>query len=91
MTGKVKKQLLLITFGVALFALLNNIGAVLSFAKKIVSLCLPLLLGLLFAFILNVPMRGFEKILNKISSKTKTKFIERSKYLISLLFFSFSW
>ncbi|MBE6700784.1 MAG: AI-2E family transporter [Ruminococcaceae bacterium] len=85
MTGKVKKHLLLITFGVALFALLNNIGAVLSFAKKIVSLCLPLLLGLLFAFILNVPMRGFEKILDKISSKTKTKFIERSKYLISLL------
>ena len=56
-----KKQLLLITFAVALFAALTNLEAVVSFAGAAVGLISPVVLGGLLAFILNVPMRGFEK------------------------------
>lgn len=66
---KMKQYFLLIAFGVALFACLMNFGALLGFANTLINLLYPVLLGMLVAFILNVPMRGFEKILRKLFGK----------------------
>ena len=43
MTKRTKRDLLLITFGVCLFAAVNNFPLVLSFFRKMMTLCLPVL------------------------------------------------
>ena len=73
MKGKIKTSLLLIAFGVSLYAALINLSAALLFLQKIISLIFPILLGVIFAFILNVPMRGFEGLLSRILVKMKKK------------------
>lgn len=81
MQKKTKKDLLLIIFASSLFAILLNIKTVVSFIGKIMDLSMPILLGLLFALILNAPMRGFEKLLDKCFKNISLK----TKYSISLL------
>lgn len=71
MEKKTQHTLFLIAFGVVLYAALMNLSSVLLFLRKIGGLLLPVILGLLFAFILNVPMKGFEKIITRIFSKSK--------------------
>ena len=71
MDKKTKYHLLLIAFGITLYAVLMNVGTVLLFIQKIISLVFPILLGLVFAFILNVPMAGFEKLSVRMMAKTK--------------------
>ena len=50
-----KKPLLLITFGVILFAAFNNLNYVANFLKSCIGLLAPILSGLLLAFVLSVP------------------------------------
>ncbi len=71
MDKKLKQNFLLVAFGVALFAVLTNLGAVIAFFSNAVNLISPVVLGFLIAFILNVPMRGFEKLFCKLSQKRK--------------------
>lgn len=78
--------LFLVTFGVMLFAGLMNLSKVLQFLQNLLSLIFPILLGLLLAFVLNVPMRGFEKIQRNIYAKIKRKPSERIIQSLSLLF-----
>ncbi len=62
---------LLILFGVSLFAAFMNLSAVLALLGHVAELVFPILLGLLMAFVLNVPMRGFEKRLDKLLPRAK--------------------
>ncbi len=62
---------LLILFGVGLFAAFMNLSAVLALLGHVAELVFPILLGLLMAFVLNVPMRGFEKRLDKLLPRAK--------------------
>lgn len=84
MSHKTKRDILLITFAVCLFAIATNLATFFGFVRKLFTLCLPVFLGFLIAFILNVPMRGFEKLINKLSSKSKKKINVNSKNAISL-------
>lgn len=70
---KLKHSLILVAFGVALYAALMNLGTVLSFFKALGALVLPLLIGFVGAFILNVPMRGIENLLTKVFAAAKRK------------------
>lgn len=56
-----KKLLLLIAFGVALFLGLQNISAVAAVCRSILQLFMPLLIGFCVAFILNVLLRLVEE------------------------------
>ncbi len=56
-----KQKLILVIIGVALFAALMNLGYVTDFLELLVSLIAPIIIGLLFAFILSVPVSGIEK------------------------------
>ncbi len=85
MRAKTKRDLLFVIFAVVLFAALTNFEMVLSISRKLLTLLLPVLVGLALAFALNAPMRGFEKLLGKISQKTKIKIPTKSKNLIALL------
>ncbi len=78
---RMKQNLLMIAFGVALFAVLMNFGALLGFLGTLIGLLYPVLLGMLVAFILNVPMRSCERLLRKLFGKKA----EQNKGLIRVL------
>lgn len=79
-----KKQMLLITFAVALFAALTNLEAVVGFLGAAVTLISPVVLGGLLAFIVNVPMRGFEK---RIATFLGKKAAQKEKLIRALSLF----
>lgn len=62
---ELKRGLILITFGICLYVLLENVSFVINLTKTILTIFMPFLLGLIIAFILNVPMSLIEKRLNK--------------------------
>ena len=74
---------LLILFGVSLFAAFMNLSAVLALLGHVVELAFPILLGLLLAFVLNVPMRGFEKRLGKLMPG-RGKFVSGASLALTL-------
>ncbi len=80
-----KRDVFLIAFGVVLFVVLSNIAGIFNFLKYVVGILLPVLTGFLIAFILNVPMRGFENLITRIFSKAKHKPGPRLKRYISLV------
>ena len=69
MEKETKRSLLLITFGVVLFALLMHLPAVIKTAQRGITLVLPIIVGLILAFVLNVPMKMFERLFTKIKKK----------------------
>lgn len=85
MTRRVKSNILLVIFAVVLFTALNNLDAVMVGAKKLIALCLPVVLGFVIAFILNVPMRAYENLLNKLNVRLKRQLHEKTKNTLSLL------
>lgn len=62
-----------IAFGVVLFVGLMNLNIVLQFAKSILALLLPIIAGLIIAFVLSVPMKGFENLINRIFKRCRRK------------------
>lgn len=68
-----------------MFAVSMNVSSVLKFLQNMIELIFPILLGLLSAFILNVPMRGFEKLITRIFAKAKHKPTGKYLHIISLL------
>lgn len=62
-----------------------NLSTVLAFLKTIIGLVFPILLGLLFAFVLNVPMRGLEGLLDRAFAGAKRRPKDRVLQSLSLL------
>jgi len=73
MGKKMKNNFMLVAFGIALFALLTNLNFVFRFLKNAFALILPLVVGLIIAFVLSVPMKGFENLIIKLTSRFKKK------------------
>lgn len=71
MDNKIKSKIIPIAFGVVLFAILMNFSVVMKFLNNVSDVFMPIITGFIIAFILNVPMRGFEKLLKKLTSKSK--------------------
>lgn len=65
-----KKLIILITFGIGLFWLLDSIPTIWNFISHVLHLLFPFILGGVIAFILNIPMT---KIENFIKSRIKNK------------------
>lgn len=80
-----KQILFYIFFGVAVFAAMMNLTTLLHFLKEIIDLIFPILLGLIFAFVLNVPMTGYERILKRQFAKINYRPKRRVLHIISLL------
>ena len=73
MEKQMKKTLFVITFTVILYASVMNLEAILSILQGIGQLVFPIFLGMIFAFILSVPMKGFENLFNRYFSYWKKK------------------
>ena len=65
--------MMLISFAIILFALVNNFLTVIDIVIGIGKLLLPIVIGLVIAFVLNVPMKGFERLIDRIFKKSKKK------------------
>lgn len=92
--GKENKRILgFIAFGVVAYAVLMNLGSVIGSLRDLISLTLPVIVGLVLAFVINVPMKAFEKLYGRIFGKLlkkqskggKTKGKIRGLHGISLL------
>ena len=86
MDKKFKQSFLLITYAIVLFVAISKITSIYGFLKNLVSLLSPLVVGLIIAFMLNVPMRGFEKLLEKLALKVNKNRVP-SKTAISCISF----
>ena len=60
-----------IVFAIVLYAALTNLNAIAGFVDKIVLILSPLGFGFALALIMNVPLRGMEKLLLKLDRKNK--------------------
>lgn len=88
MSKETKRILGFITFGIVLYAALMNLGNVTSWLEGIFAMVLPVITGLIIAFVLNVPMKAFEKLYKKLlGSRMKPRRDGRARkfYGISLL------
>lgn len=70
MNLKGKQPYLLIAFGVGLFAVLMNLSQIWEYIQGFGKLILPVIVGLILAFMLNVPMRGIQKRLTSLIRRT---------------------
>ena len=62
---KTRRALFLIAFGVCLYAAMMRLDVVLGALSAAVDIFFPVLLGLGFAFVLNVPVSGMERLLHR--------------------------
>lgn len=69
MKQQTKQWLWLIAFGVILYAALMNFATVISLVERVLGLIMPVIMGLFFAFVLSVPMGGYERLLRRWSKK----------------------
>ena len=74
-TGKesFRRAMLLIAFGVVLFAAVTHLQDLWQGVMGLLGLLSPILLGGAFALILNVPVRGFERIFARLDKKNHMK------------------
>ena len=85
MDKKDKKTLMaLIAFGVVLYAAVMNLGDVWGFVVRLGKITLPILIGLMIAFVLNVPMKAYERMFAWLFKKSKKKPHVRLVYIMSL-------
>lgn len=73
MDKKDKRILMYIAFGVILFAAFMHIELVWKLLGSVVGLVFPVAAGLAAAFILSVPMRGFEKLIARLDTGRRLK------------------
>ncbi|MBQ3125579.1 MAG: AI-2E family transporter [Clostridia bacterium] len=80
-----RRAMLLIAFGVLLFALVQNLSAVGKFLGWLMGLIYPLILGLCIAFVLNVVMRAFENRLLRRMADSPRPFVRRLRRPLALV------
>ncbi len=83
--NKTKKILFLIAFGVILFVGLNHLNVVWSFLFHIGRIFLPFLVGCAVAFMLNVPVKGFEKLLSRMKKPPKERIVTLLSIFLTML------
>ena len=81
----IKKILGIITFGIVLFTLSQNLSSVGSFFKGVLSICAPLIIGFCLAFILNIPMNVIENTVFKKAKNSKKKNLNKLLRPLSLI------
>ena len=63
---KSRRAASLIAFGVCLYAAVMHLDAVIGALSAVINIFFPVLLGLGFAFVLNVPVSGMERMLGRL-------------------------
>lgn len=82
--NSMKQTLKVMVIGAVLLAIALNIGKIGNMIGYALGLIMPVVIGAGIAFVMNVPMRGFEKLFRRLSSKTKRGISEKKITLISM-------
>ena len=69
--NSMKQTVKVMVIGAVLLAIALNIGKIGNMIGYALGLIMPVVIGAGIAFVMNVPMRGFEKLFRKLSSKMK--------------------
>lgn len=85
MEKRLKQNLLVTAFGVTLFAVLMNFSSVLTFARKVIGIILPIIVGGILALFVNVPVNGVEKRLKKLFQNAKKKPSDKLLHIFSFI------
>ncbi len=85
MNTKFKQQVLLLVIAAALAFIVMNLHTVLGGAYKTILLLLPIFIGGMVAFILNVPATGFDNLLRRFFKSKKRKPSDKKLWIISTL------
>jgi len=87
LNNELKNGMILISFGILLYIVLEHITTVWEILKSILTIFSPFLLGLVIAFILNVPMNLIEKqlIKNKKLTIKNPKYRRAVSLIVSVL------
>lgn len=80
-----KNPFFLVAFGVVLFVALLNLNYLVAFLNRMIGLIMPILVGLLLAFILSVPMKGLSKLLSRIFKKAESRLIDTLSLILTLV------
>ncbi|MBQ4101178.1 MAG: hypothetical protein IJC83_06505, partial [Oscillospiraceae bacterium] len=80
-----KRIFLYITFAIGLFAIVTHLDLVARLFGYIGNLAMPVIVGLVIAFILNVPVTGFENLFARIFKKAKKKPSQKLLHKLSIL------
>lgn len=83
MENKIKRPITYMLIFAVFLAVAFHLDKLPHFFSYFIGITFPLIIGAVMAFILNVPMRGFEKLLGKIDKKNKMK--DGVKIAISLI------
>ena len=75
--GRFKQNIILVVLGVTLLVALMNFKTVAGVIGTVFGLFMPLIVGGIIAFILNVPMHFFEKQFDRINSKKPMKWLAK--------------
>jgi len=81
---KAKTGLIMITYAILLLAGLFNLGSLLSFAARLISIVSPFLYGIAIAYVLNLVMRLYERLFS-FMDRSRSQFIRRLKRPLSIL------
>lgn len=68
---KTGSMLLVVAFGVLLYELLEHFASVRAFLKSVLGILTPVLLGISFAYIVNLPASVIYRVLNRKNSKKR--------------------
>lgn len=80
-----KQSIILVVLGVVLLVALMNFKTVAGVIGTVIGLFMPLIVGGIIAFILNVPMHFFEKQIDKINRKKTMKWLVKMRSVLSLV------
>ena len=83
--GRFKQNIILVVLGVSLLVALMNFKTVAGVIGTVIGLFMPLIVGGIIAFILNVPMHFFEKQIDKINSKKPMRWLLSLRSALSLV------
>nr|WP_187231651.1 AI-2E family transporter [Collinsella sp. BA40] len=82
---KMRDAMFLVAFGVLLYVGMTHLSVVFDALSKVAQLLLPVLIGAIFAFVLNVPMSGLERMFNQLGDRLGREFPVGPVRLLSLL------
>ncbi len=85
MVNNKKRNIALIIVGIFLLLALTHIELLTSLWNSLWSLMLPIVIGLVTAFILDVPVTGFENLFSKLTAKSKKKPKPKTIHTISIV------
>lgn len=77
--------MLIITYGVILFAILMRLSSIMASISKVFSVISPITLGLCLAFVLNIIMNLFEKKILSFMKRSRSPFVRKLCRPLSLI------